>query len=277
MKPGGSQFWLLLLALLLLIVAGQGWRNRRRSGPAHTQVLNTKALVPPKDAPVLTLDRRESTMTRAVEKPPSATPFADHYAEWLSVSPVQRKSWMSPEAMEPYEAILASLHLTPDRLLRLRELIVEREESAQTAESLAKDENVNAENTALLHREAEALFDRELAEIAGDSNLQKVQQMLSLEPQLAQIVQTLGRDLVLLGAPLNADQLLALAQIYKDAYAPSSRGLFNRTAGFDLETGLATADRQVLTQAAAILGPKQLDLLEADLARTTTAYAEAER
>lgn len=271
---------LLILGVLLLILAGFAWLKDLETAPTpaspEIQVMDTSRQTGLRPTPA---PNSGPTQAKAAVRtnPPEPTPAADHFADWLSVSPVQRKSGMSPEAMAPYDTILASLHLSPDRLLRLQELIVERRESAQNAESLSKDERLSPENTALLHRQAEADFDQELAEIAGEANAPKVLQMLSLEPQLAEIVQTIGQELALTGKPLKADQTLQLAQIYKDIYAPATEGLVDRTAGYDPRTGLAATDRQTLDRAASILTPAQFDLLEANLAKTTAAYANGSR
>jgi len=182
--------------------------------------------------------------------------------------------------MEPYAAILTALALPADRLLRLQQLIVEREASAWDAKELSKDYRLGPENASIARAEAEAAFDQEITAVIGYPNDQKVWQMLSLSPQLADIQQTVGRDLGRIGAPLTADQTLQLAQVYKDVYAPPpvpSGASFDRTAGFDSAAGLSAADRQALARASALLTPEQLPVLQEHLSKLTTAYVQPGR
>jgi hypothetical protein len=192
----------------------------------------------------------------------------------------ERTILLSHEAMERYATILASLHLPPERLRRLRDLIVEREESAGDAEALAKDYWLDPADAATARAKAEADFDRAITDVAGLSGGQEILEMLSLTPQLADITGTVDHELAAMGSPLTADQLLALARAYKNAFAPSARtgqSPFDRTEGFDPQTGLAGADREILARASGRLTPEQLEVLRNDLAKTSTAYAAAVR
>ena len=148
---------------------------------------------------------------------------------------------MSREAMAPFEAILAALNLPPDRSLRLKELIVERGESGGDALELSKDGKIGPEDAAKVRDEAESFFEQKIEEVAGAANVKRIEQMLSLTPQLEQVVQTVGQDLEGSEVPLTTDQTLQLAQIYKDTYAAPQTGSGfppDRTAGFDPQTGL---------------------------------------
>jgi hypothetical protein len=270
-----SAGWFLAAAIVLLTIVGTYRMKHRSLLPLQTSSVSSFGSQPttkPEIALIQTVEYRAS------ENSPNSAPSEDHVSQWLGVSPVARAILMSHEAMEPYEAILASLNLPPDRLRRLQELIVEREESASDVEDLSKEYRVEPASTAIARGEAAAASDREMAAIVGEPNGQKVRQMLSLKPQLEQVVHSVGRDLVQSGAPLNADDLLQLAQIYKDSYAPLlEHGLLDRTAGFDSETGLGDADRQTLARASVFLTREQLDILRMNLAATTTTYANASR
>lgn len=264
--------WRFLPAVMLLLAASGTYRRIPQS-PVSGQTNSPDAQGSQAPAwPQIISARFEQNQSQKIS-PEDLLP-ENSFDQWLSVSPMHRRSRMSHEAMEPFETILASLNLPPDRLLRLQELIVEREESAQDAEALSKDYWMSPGSTAIARAQAAAAFDQEMANVAGDANIQKIRQMLSLRPQLEQIVQKVGRDLDLSGAPMNADDLLQLAQIYKDSYAPPmERGFVNRMANFDSKTGLGDIDRQTLARAAALLTPGQLDVLRIDLAMTTTIYA----
>jgi hypothetical protein len=267
--------WLLAAAILLLVVAGTYRTKQQSLLPVQKNSVNSFDSRP-RTKPQIALT--QPVENRTSENSPKSAPSEDHVSQWLSVSPVARTILMSHEAMEPYEAILASLNLPPDRLRRLQELIVEREESANDVDDLSKEYRVEPASTAIARADAVAASDREMADIVGEPNGQKVRQMLSLKPQLEQVVHSVGRDLAQGGAPLNADNLLQLAQIYKDSYAPPlERGFLDRTAGFDSETGLGDADRQTLARASVFLTPEQMDVLRMNLAATTTTYANASR
>jgi hypothetical protein len=270
-----SAGWFLAAAILLLAVAGTYRMKQPSLLPVQTRSVNSSGSRPttkPQFAPV------EPVKNLLPDSSPESAPSADHISQWLSVAPVERAILISHEAMEPYEAILASLNLPPDRLRRLQELIVEREESAGDVEDLSKEYRASPDSTEIARAEAAVVFEREMADIVGDPNGQKVRQMLSLKPQLEQVVHTVGRDLVQSGASLNAYQLLQLAQIYKDSYVGPPTSLpVDRTAGFDTQTGLGDADRQTGARASVFLTPEQLDILRVNLADMTTTAAHASR
>jgi hypothetical protein len=182
------------------------------------------------------------------------------------------------EAMGPYESILESLELPRDRLQRLQKLILERQESAWDAAELSKDYRLDPGDASTAEEQAEEAFDQKIAEVVGHPNDQTVLEMLSLTPQLSDIYGSVEKDLVAAGYPMTADQLLQLADAYKETYAHPSGTAgapFDRNIGFDSQSGLAAADRQVLARASAFLAPSQLSIVQVDLAKKATAYAAA--
>jgi hypothetical protein len=215
---------------------------------------------------------------RSLEVKVGSSPPADRNGQAGSAARDERTILMSRAAMDPYETILASLDLPADRLRRLKELMVAREESAGDAEALSKENRLDPENAAIAQAKAEAAFDQEITDAVGPPNDRKVLEMLSLAPQLADINQTVGSDLAAMDDPLTAEQLLQLAHAYQDAFAslpivaPSSS---DRTSGFDPPTGLAAADQRILARESALLTPPQLEILQLELAKTTTVYAKA--
>jgi len=193
--------------------------------------------------------------------------------EWIRVSP-RRAQLMSREAMAGYEPILAALDLSPSQHRRLKQLIVERAESASDADQLGKENRLSSAQTLFLRNEAEASFDQQSEAIVGSANFQVVRKMLQLAPQLAEIADSVGRELARAGSPLDADQMLQLAQLYKMVYAsdPAGRAV-DRKDGFDAAMELSHIDRQTLAQASALLTPAQRDTLQRPLATTITSYA----
>jgi hypothetical protein len=192
----------------------------------------------------------------------------------------ERAILMSREAMEPYETILDALGLPQDRLQRLKELIVEWQESAGDAAELSKDYRLDPANASTARAQAEGAFDDEIADVVGHPHDATVLEMLSLTPQLANINGSVGRDLVAAGVPLSADQSLQLAEAYKETYAVPAGGAgpsSGRTAGFDPQTGLAAVDRQVLMRASRFLTSSQMEIVQTSLAKKSAAYAMASR
>ncbi len=182
--------------------------------------------------------------------------------------------------MEPYETILAALELPQDRLQRLRELIVEWQESAGDAAELSKDKRLDPAEASMARAQSEGTFDQQIADVVGHPNDEAVLEMLSLTPQLANISGSVSKDLVAAGVPLTADQSLRLADAYKEVYAVPPEGAgssSDRTSGFDPQTGLAAMDRQVMVRASTFLEPSQLEILQMNLAKKAAAYAMASR
>jgi hypothetical protein len=265
----------LLAASLMLAIAGAYQVGIRRLWPVGQSPATTSGSVP---AAGVRIASAGNLGGRSLEAKSGSPLPAGRKGQAGSAVRDERTILMSREAMAPYETILASLDLAPDRLRRLQELIVAREESAGDAEELAKEHRLDPGNAAIAQAEAEAAFDQEMTDVVGSPNDRKVREMLSLAPQLADINQTVGSDLAALDDPLTAEQLLQLARAYKDAFAspptdePAS---VDRTAGFDSQTGLASADQRILARESALLAPPQLEILQIDLAKTTTAYVKA--
>jgi hypothetical protein len=192
----------------------------------------------------------------------------------------QRADFAPRESTEPYVTILDSLGLSQDQLQQLRELILERQESAGDAAELSKDYGLDPGNASIAQTQAEQAFDQQITEIVGHLNDQTVVEMLSLTPQLADINGSVGKDLGAAGVPLTAEQSLQLADAYKKTYVAPSGGAgspFDRTSGFDPQTGLAAADREVLARASLFLTPSQLGIVQVSVAKRATAYAMASR
>jgi hypothetical protein len=190
----------------------------------------------------------------------------------------QRAAVLRVQIQDVYEPILRTLGLAPGRLLRLKELLVERQQSAEDVEEFAKDQRLGPAGAALALAEAEAPADQEIAELAGGQNAVKVQQMLAVSPQLAEIHNGVGADLAFIGLPLEGDQALGLARIFQEVYAkpPAAGDLPNRrTDGFDPISGLAAADREALALAAPLLSPDQSRVLQSHLAAATVRYSLA--
>jgi hypothetical protein len=266
---------ILAAASLLLAGAGAYQIGIRRLWPAWQHPAATSGSLPAAGARIASAGNSEG---RSMEVKFGSTPPAERKGHAGSAARDERTILMSREAMDPDETVLASLDLPPDRLRRLKELIVAREESAGDAEALSKEHRLDPGNTAIARTEAEAAFDQEIADVVGSPNDRKVFAMLSLAPQLADINQTVGSDLAAMDDPLTAEQLLQLAHAYKDAFASPPTGapaFIDRTAGFDPQTGLAYADQRILARASAVLTPQQLDILQIGLAKTTVVYAKA--
>ena len=197
----------------------------------------------------------------------------DSVDEWIRVSP-RRAHLMSTEAMAGYEPIFAALDLSPSQLRRLKQLIVERAESASDADQLGKENRLSPAQTLFVRNEAEASFNSELEQVVGPENFPVVREMMQLAPQLADIADSIGRELARTDSPLDADQMLQLARLYKIAYARNpATGPAVRSPDFDPKTELDYVDRKILVRASGLLKPEQLDVLRRGFAVTSTSNA----
>lgn len=257
---GWPQLWILAMVVLAL-VATRSAIDQSRGATARSISVSSPTLQPnpPADRSAFASAQTARVFLSAND---GETSVNDQNDAWLRISPARRAALLSSEAMAPYEPIFASLRLSTVQLRRVKEIIVERAESASDVEDLAKENLLRPAETSALRADAEAFFDRRLEEIAGTENARVLHLMLELAPQLEELSRLMASNPDGTASPLSANQLLALAQIYKNAFSVNASGApADRTRGFDAQTGLGEKDRKALESAAMVLDPAQLDRL----------------
>lgn len=253
----------IIAGALVVGVLGAGWLHNGANNLGQTWT---------KLAPERTPMARSSsyaTVTKFITPPKTSESSADIFRATTvpRVSPSRRVVGMSPEVMGPYEKILSALKIPPNREQTLKELIVEWTESGNDVDDLGKENRLGAETISVARKVAEVSLEQDMENLVGAAKFGIVREMIGLTPQLADIAQFADRNFSLHGIPLSAEQMLSLAEIYRDAYVGSPTGPpVDRSAGFDPATRLGDPDRRVLASAATILSPLQIEILHRVLA-----------
>ena len=167
------------------------------------------------------------------------------------------------DIMRQYGAGFDSLHLRPDQLARLKDLLVERNLTSTDAQQGAKaaglEQNTPAYWAAI--KQATDTVDQELTSVLGTnctSALQKLQMTANAQRQ----IQYYASDFEQAGAPLTPEQSSALAQAFMGARnGPAKVGFYEA----DPATGLSPSDNRMMETAAPALSPAQLQVMKTDL------------
>ena len=170
--------------------------------------------------------------------------------------------------LRQYGDALAALNLPPEQLAKMRDLLVERELSTNDAQQAAEAAGLQRGTAAWRDamQQATDSVEQEMTAVLGTDSHPVFQKLQNESGYLSQVQYTYAPDFADAGAPLNADQSRALAEVMATARNPGGavpaqmRG-FNQA---DPDTGLSPYDNQLLAAAAQILSPAQLQVLKTE-------------
>ena len=164
-----------------------------------------------------------------------------------------------------YGDTLNTLNLPPQQLSQLKDLLVERQMSFMDAMRLTGAAGLKQGSPEWQEaiKQASQDVDQQISAILGDSGNSKLMQMQARAGIQSQITYTYAPDFADANIPLSAEQSRNLAQVMADAnYAGRTppKGYNN----VDPTTGLSPHDVQILTAAAGVLSPAQIEILRTD-------------
>lgn len=211
----------------------------------------------------------EAAAATAAQVPPdSPIPGGGRFPQFLENPEAQRLMAVQQRGAldQRYGALFRMLNLPPDQLERLKDLLVERQTAGVDVLAAARSQGLsNRENRAEIRSLLEATqaeVDESIRALLGESGYQRYEYYNSTQPQRA-AVGRLEQRLSYSTLPLSASQSEQLVQLLA-AQSPSGTAAasprFARAAFFGGGPGTPITD-ELVTQAATILSPVQLDAL----------------
>ena len=180
---------------------------------------------------------------------------------------------------------MATLGLPADKFNQLIDLLVQRRLSRDDAHNIARSSGMGTAGELIaVDKAASAQVDNEIQELIEDAaTYNAYQHIMTLEVVLSSDELTFGSEMQAVGEPLSGTQALSLADLLSSLRSPanyahdiaSSREYF--AAGYDPSTGLGNVDRQILSQAATFLTPRQQEIIAVRLRQSTSKVVEALR
>jgi hypothetical protein len=170
--------------------------------------------------------------------------------------------------LREYGDALADLNLPPEQVAKMKDLLVERELSINDAQQAAEAAGLQR-GTAAWRAAMQQVTDsvaQEMTAVLGTDSRPIVDKLQNESGNLSQIQYTYAPDFADAGLPLNPDQSRALAEAMAAARnpggaTPAQMRSFNQA---DPDTGLSPYDNQLLSAAAQILSPAQLQVLKTE-------------
>jgi RNA polymerase sigma factor (sigma-70 family) len=165
-----------------------------------------------------------------------------------------------------YLSAIGALNLSPDEAGKLKELLVERDLASFDAHEAEAEAGVADDSAGARKADSEATKESNLAItalIGSDAN-EKLEALKGTMNGSQNDVDDMALDLADAGHPISADQSQALAQWLHDL-GNASKNPDAGTPGYrdiDPDTWQSPFDRQFFTNAATILSPEQLQILE---------------
>lgn len=159
---------------------------------------------------------------------------------------------------------LDAFKLSPDQLVKLRELLIERFRSAQDARQTALAKGITDPRLlGMAVAEAQSDVDSDITGIVGADGAAQLEQMRTLSNTRLQIETAVGRDMELSGVGLNAAQFESLAtSVSRALAAPLPPGATGGDYGNRFMQAIAAAAPGVVT-------PEQLAVLQKALTATS--------
>jgi cell division septum initiation protein DivIVA len=170
--------------------------------------------------------------------------------------------------LRQYGDALAALNLPPDQLSKMKDLLVERElstnDAQQAAEAAGLQRGTQPWRDAM--QQATDSVDQEMTAVLGTDSHPVFQKLQNESNYLNQIQYNYAPDFSEAGAPLNADQTRALADAMAAARNPGATTPAQMRADYvaDPDTQLTPYDNRLLTAAAQVLSPAQLQVLKTE-------------
>jgi hypothetical protein len=171
-----------------------------------------------------------------------------------------------------YGAALEALNLPPDKLAKIKDLLVERSQSEMDAQQAAQAAGLKEGSAAwrAALKEAAAPAEQEMAALAGSSDPEFAGRLQNQASAQSQIQFNYSGDFEEAGVGLNPGQTRALGLAIANANY-SNRSTAGRPPNYnqvDPDTSLSPHDQRILDAASPALSPAQLEIIKSDLIQT---------
>jgi hypothetical protein len=167
--------------------------------------------------------------------------------------------------------------LPTDTAKRLRDLLTEREETAADAREMARDRKMPREQQQLVIQQSQNEVEEEIKAAVDDGTYKEIRNVIAAGRYLDQVQTEYGMDMAYNGAGLSGRQATLLALLLRQTYDrdlnPDAQSLRTKASGDP--SGISVLDQQLLTRAAGVLSPKQLEVLKQSLSASTREVLEA--
>ena len=183
-----------------------------------------------------------------------------------SVTQFERLVEIRRQLEKDFMPIIRSFGLSAEDERKVQDILIERKQTLHDLNGMgAVLQNRTQYDQAL--QAALVPLDRQLAAILSPSSYSELQGAFAAQLFLSSVQSGVALDMNFAGVPLEASQIVDLADTEAKRLAGTFRGDMNITenVGFDPGSGLTDADRAVLDDARRFLNPRQLEVLQQDL------------
>jgi len=170
--------------------------------------------------------------------------------------------------LQRYGAGLAALNLPPDKLAKMKDLLVEQSAAQQDVAAAAQAAGLKPGSPEYGTAMKEAMDDvnRQMTDLLGQDSAVTMRTLQATASIQNSVQYMLAPDLIDAGIPLSPGQndalILAVGSVRAAAFGKQTPpGYYNA----DPSTGLSASDSQMLAAAAQVLSPEQLGVAKADL------------
>ena len=174
------------------------------------------------------------------------------------------------DLQQNYGVVLDHLGLPPDRLARIKELLVERAIVPTDVQKVADESPetiAGAQKDAVIGRQYQVI-DAEVKSLAGDPAYAEIATMISAGDSYREIRSTFVPDAAYYGIEVRPEQIVQLAALLANSTQPLDPDALARVNGepADPATGLNAFQAEIYRKAGAILAPDQLKCFQQFLA-----------
>ncbi|HTB79581.1 MAG TPA: hypothetical protein VK717_01710 [Opitutaceae bacterium] len=165
-----------------------------------------------------------------------------------------------------YGEELAKLNLSPDKLAKVKDLLIARSDAIKDARETAQDSGLDRASMKSVITKATNDVDDEIKNLVGPDTFAQVQATQKTSETKMIIQSEVGVDMTSAGTPLSSDQVSALAKILiasqNVANDPLHRTMAVDQGSIDSQTGLTPQYQVMLNQATNVLSPAQIPILQ---------------
>jgi hypothetical protein len=172
------------------------------------------------------------------------------------------------EISRQYGEAFAKMNLPADRLAKLKELLLARDDSASDAWAVAKKSGLALPEAEVAGTQAASEVEDEIKGLFGMDAYNQLEEARAANGTKLSILLGVGQDMSGAGVPLSTDQVGALTQIYREVQNPeknpTASALLESPA--DAQTGLTPLNQAIVDRASQVLSPAQFTVLQQSLA-----------
>jgi len=200
-------------------------------------------------------------------------PFGDIPHSWFESSKAARKLYMQQDMAVSYGDAFNALGLNHEQIVKLKQLLIERNESIRDAWQLAKSQNLSEDEASALRSDAEGQVDKEIENLVGPKAADTVHSMLTSKQDFIDVENGYAWDFAFYGCPATADQKVKLALLFSRT---TTNPLAQITGSNTTTSASSLQNAIVLKDASAFLSTDQVKVLDADFRYQNSAMSELE-